>query len=116
MSTTTHSFCLSLSPPFSTISLNDNQNNPNHFLKERISSLIILIPAHPPACLSHPYSNGDVQDLRLADLKRLARLDHDVDGGHDAAGKRPKRPSIKLHIASSETVGSARDGSIIARK
>jgi hypothetical protein len=106
---------LSLSVIF-TISLNDNQNNPNHFPKERISSLIILIPAHPPARLSHPYSNGDVQDMRLADLKRLARLDHDGDGGHDANGKRPKRPSVKPHIASSETVGSARDGSTIARK
>jgi hypothetical protein len=54
--------------------------------------------------------------MRLADLKRLARLDHDEDGGHDANGKWPKRPSVKPHIASSETVGSVRDGSTIARK
>ena len=63
------------------------------------------------------YSNGDIKDLRLADLRRLARLDRDVDGGRDATGKRPRRPSAQANNnASPEVVGSASGGSIMARK
>ena len=57
-------------------------------------------PAYPP---SHPppssvngydrqciYSDGDMEDLRLLDLRRLARLDH-------TTSKRPRRPSTQAN-------------------
>jgi hypothetical protein len=49
--------------------------------------------------------------MRLVDLKRLAMPDPGFDGGNDGVGKKPRRLST-----SSETVGSARDGSTMARK